>query len=144
MYQGIVSNATNTVAPNRTCCSDPHHLCAPCAREAGVVDCNDIIPIPTINWAEEQAQRLANRPSYHGKSSLPRGTKTEEPAPMFAPRHFEDVLQAAEPVPKATPTYYPSQGTLVTNLPDVKGDVLPTSEQMWAEAIEEDRRRLGL
>ena len=102
---------------------------------------NNVIPMPAINWEAEQKARLQ---SYLGKGTLPAGAKVEEeePAP-FVERTFSDLLRA-ESVPKAPPPPDPRYSPLVTNLPDVKGDVLPTASAMWAEAVEEDRRRLGL
>ena len=137
-----------TNLPNPSCCrtSNPNHLCPKCKaaynRSADDSLRNNILPIPTINWAAEQAERLANRPSYHGKASLPRGTKTEEPQEaQFVERNFSDLLAAEPAVQPAPPLREP---TLVTNLPDVKDDVMPTAEALWQEAIAEDRQRLNL
>ena len=143
----IISNQSNTIVPNNSCCSNPHNLCIACARSAGVVDNRDILPDPSRLWEEareEDRKRLAGNANYFGKASLPPDTEPVEPPPMFAPRHFDDVLLAAEPVAKAPSPPDPRSSKFVTNLPDVKGDVMPSSAAMWAQVIAEDRRRMNL
>lgn len=95
---------------------------------------NNIIPIETIDFAEEQAARIANQQSYVGKSPPPPSAQIEEPPPyQFHERLFGDILASNEPVAEEPKPYYqPSDGRLVANLPPVEGNIIEIPRIDWA------------
>ena len=100
--------------------------------EAGVVHPHDLLPLPTINWAENA--------SYLGKAPPPDGTKVEEP-PAPPPPTFSTLL--SEEFARARPAP-PPEPELVANQPGLKGNLLPDPKQTWEAIRAEDRKRLGL
>ena len=55
----IVLNSGAKTAPNPSCCSNPDAMCGRCVNQAFryQVDEDDVLVVPTINWAEEVAAR---------------------------------------------------------------------------------------
>ena len=131
----IVSNQSNTLVANRSCCSNPHNLCPDCARAAGVVDNHDLLPLTHPTCVE-------NDPSYFARGHHAGIKPPEEPAYQFRERTFEDLRLRNDPVPKAPPPYYDSQGTLTTNLPPVdKHNILPLPTIDWAAEARARRQK---